>query len=93
MAATALVQIKIQPELKTILSKIADFKGLSLSSFVKMNLTQIAREQAKTIVTENGLTPEEELEILKRAKEGEALYKKGKMRFYSGKELLKKLYA
>lgn len=93
MVSTELIQIKVPQHLKMILTKIAGFKGLTVSAFIKMNLTEIAREEERKMYTENGLTVEEEQEILKRSKESDEEYKKGKMRFYSAKQLIRSLNA
>ena len=93
MAATQLIQVKVEPKFKKMLQKIADYKGISLSSFIKLILTKCAREEKKQIYTENGLTEEEELEVLKREKEMLDLYKNGKLKFKSAKEIIKELNA
>lgn len=81
-----LIQVKVNPELKHDLEEIAEYKGIPLSSFVKMTLTKAAREEKKIIYTENGLTEEEELEILRREKEAIKALKNGKIKVYKSKK-------
>ena len=93
MAATQLIQVKVEPKLKKLLKEIAKYKGITLSSFIKLTLTKTARKEKRQIYTENGLTPEEENEILRISKESQEDYKKGKLNFRSGEEVIRDLHA
>lgn len=89
--ASQLIQIKVQPALKKDLQQIATYKGIPVTSFIKLTLTEVARKEKKRMYTVNGLTEEEEREILRREKEAMADYRKGKLKPMSFKKLLKKL--
>lgn len=89
--APQLIQIKVNPNLKKDLKLIADYKGIPVTSLVKLTLTEAARKEKKKIYTVNGLTEEEEREILKREKEAIAAYKKGKLKPMSAEELIREL--
>lgn len=89
--APQLIQIKVQPALKRDLQQIATYKGIPVTSFIKLTLTEVARKEKKHIFTVNGLTEEEEREIVQRGKEAMADYRKGKLKPMSFKKLLKKL--
>lgn len=66
-----LLQLKIDPELKKVLKMIADYKGISVSSLAKMFLTEHSRQERLKMLTENGMTIEQEMEILRREEEAE----------------------
>lgn len=89
--APQLIQIKVNPNLKKDLQQIADYKGIPVTSLVKLTLTEAARKEKKKIYTVNGLTEEEEREILRREKEAIALYKKGKLKPLTAEELIREL--
>ena len=93
MADSTLVQFRLPNKVKEGLQMIANYKGLTLSSFLKMMATVTYREEQRKMYTENGLTVEEENEILQRSKEMEEAYKRGELKFKSGPELLKELHA
>lgn len=93
MAATALLQLKLEPDLKQLLAELARYEGLSMTALAKSTLKHVLRQKKAKIYTENGLLPKEELEILKRENEMLRDYKKGKLRFYSAKQLIRKLHA
>ena len=50
---------------------IADYKGISVGSLAKMFLKETARQEQLKMLTENGMTVEEEMEILRISKEAE----------------------
>lgn len=92
--APQLLQVKVPPELKKDLQGIATYRGIPLTSFIKMTLTKVAREEKKVILTENGLTVKEEREVLRREKEAIKAYKAGKLKIYrSSRALFKDLDA
>ncbi|MBI2464126.1 type II toxin-antitoxin system RelB/DinJ family antitoxin [Candidatus Peregrinibacteria bacterium] len=88
-----LIQIKVDNNLKKDLDNIAHYKGITVSALVKLNLTEIVRIEKKHIFTENGLTEDQEFEILSREKEIIEDYRQGKIRARSGKSILKELNA
>lgn len=90
---SALLQLKIDPALKDDLETLADYKGISLSALAKMILKEMVRQEKKQLLTENGLTLDQELVILQREQEALQDFKKGKCKALSGKELLKELNA
>lgn len=47
MIATQLIQLKVPLPLKETLQKMAEYKGISLSAFLKMILTEITRAGVK----------------------------------------------
>lgn len=67
------IQIRIDEKTKNSAKKVLDAMGMDISSAVKIYLTQIIRTKGIPfrILTENGLTIEQEMEILKA--EDEAL--------------------
>ena len=69
--SSTLLQLKIDPELKKVLKMIADYKGISVSSLPKMFLTEHSRQERLKMLTENGMTIEQEMEILRREDEAE----------------------
>lgn len=89
--APQLIQIKVQPALKKDLQQIATYKGIPVTSFIKLTLTEAAREEKKKIYTENGLTEKEEQEVLRRGKEAMEDYRKGKLKPLTFQKLLKEL--
>lgn len=91
--APQLLQVKVDPHLKSDLEEIATYKGISMTSFIKLTLTEVARKEKKAMFTGNGLTEAEELEILRREKEAIADYKKGKTKVKSGRQILRELNA
>lgn len=68
---SALLQIKIEPKLKKALEMIAEYKGISVGSLAKMFLTESSRQERLKMLTENGMTVEQEMEILRREEEAE----------------------
>lgn len=60
MAATALIQVKLEPTLKQTLERLADFYGLTLSSFVKMKLTETGRVEKEKIAASTPVTHDPE---------------------------------
>lgn len=86
-----LLQVKIDPHLKTDLEAVADYKGISVTSFVKLTLKEAVRKEKRQIFTENGLTDEEEFEILRREKEVLEDIRAGKAKRLSAEELAKEL--
>lgn len=88
-----LLQVKIDPALKQDLDDVAGYKGIPVTSFIKLTLTEVVRKEKKEMLTANGLTEAEELEILRREKEFLAEYKKRKSKGKSGSQILKELNA
>lgn len=68
---STLLQLKIDPELKKNLKMIADYKGISVGSLAKMFLKETARKEELKMLTENGMTVDQEREILRRSEEAE----------------------
>jgi DNA-damage-inducible protein J len=70
------IQIRIDDETKKSSKKVLDKLGLDMSSAIKIYLKQIIQHQGIPfpLVTENGLTNDEESRIVKASKEA----KKGK---------------
>lgn len=64
MAATALLQIKLEPDLKQTLQALAQYYGITLSSFVKMKLKQLGREEKKKMVISVPVTNDPEDDYL-----------------------------
>lgn len=93
MASVKLLQVKITPSLKEDIDAVALFKGIPVTSFIKLTLTEVVRKEKKHMFTENGLTEEQELEILHREKEVIEAYRSGKRKAKSGKSILKELNA
>lgn len=91
--APQLLQVRVDPVLKADLEEIAAYKGIPMTSFIKLTLTEAVRKEKKDMFTQNGLTEAEELEILKREKEALAEYKKGKTKAKSGRQILRELNA
>lgn len=91
--APQLLQVKVNPALKADLKEIAAYKGIPMTSFIKLTLTEAARKEKKEMFTENGLTEVEELEILQREKEAIAEYKRAKTKPKSGQQILRELNA
>lgn len=67
------IQIRIKDETKESARKILEEVGLDMSSAIKLYLHQIVLHNGLPfrIVTENGLSPEEEGRILKAEKDAE----------------------
>lgn len=67
------IQVRIKDSTKKSAKKVFDKIGLDMSSAVKIYLHQVIITQGLPfrLVTENGLTPEEERDILKASKEAE----------------------
>lgn len=80
MPATKLVQLKFDQATKADLDAVARFKGIPLTSFIKLVLTQEVRREKKNMLTENGLNHEEENEVLRREKEFISESKKHKVK-------------
>lgn len=66
---TALLQLKVDPALKSDLQEVAEYKGIPVSALAKMLLKEMLRREKRQILTENGMTEERELEILRREQE------------------------
>lgn len=86
------IQIRIDEKTKKVAQKILNNLGFDMSSAVKAYFRQIILKKGIPfrIITENGLTPEEEEEILKAAEEA----KQGKNihgPFDSAEKLIKEL--
>jgi len=67
----ATIQLRVDENMKKQAKQIFEKMGLDMSSAVKLFLSQVImkKEIPFRITTENGLTKEEEVEILKRSKE------------------------
>lgn len=91
--APQLLQVKVDPVLKADLQEIANYKGIPMTSFIKMTLTAVVRKEKKEMFTANGLTEAEELEILRREKEAISEYRTGKSKAKSGRQILRELNA
>lgn len=66
------IQVRIDDHVKKSVKTILEELGLDLSAAIKMYLYQIMMERGlpfRPRLTENGLTPEEEQEILKASEE------------------------
>lgn len=65
------IQIRIDEKTKKTAKKIFDDLGIDLSTGIKLYLKQviIVKGIPFKLITENGLTPKEELEILKASEE------------------------
>ncbi|QQR55627.1 type II toxin-antitoxin system RelB/DinJ family antitoxin [Candidatus Peregrinibacteria bacterium] len=65
------IQVRIDPKTKKQAKKILDKVGLDMSSAIKIYLTQVVISQGIPfpILTENGLTLQQEREILKASEE------------------------
>lgn len=93
MSDTTLFQFRLPNSIKEGLQHMAEYKGLSVTSLVKMFVTTKYREEAKQIYTVNGLTPEEEADILQRGRELDEEHKNGTAKYYhSADELIKALH-
>lgn len=88
-----LLQVKVDPALKQDLDDVAHYKGIPVTSFIKLTLTEVVRKEKKEMLTTNGLTEAEELEILRREKESLIEYKKRKPKGKSGSQILRELNA
>ena len=88
---TKLLQLKVNSALKQDLDDVAEYKGIPVTSFIKLTLTEVVRKEKKEMLTKNGLTEVEELEILRREKEALAAYKKRKPKGKSGNRILREL--
>ena len=60
------IQVRIDEKTKRSAKKVLDRVGLDMSSAIKLYLKQVSIRQGLpfTVLTENGLTPEEEDQIL-----------------------------
>ena len=65
------IQIRIDNETKKSAKRVLDKLGLDMSAAIKVFLKQVVIQQGVPfpILTENGLTPKEEQEILKASRE------------------------
>lgn len=65
------IQLRIDDKTKNAAKKILDELGIDMTSAIKVYLKQIAINKGIPFIlaTENGLTPNEELQILKASKE------------------------
>jgi len=93
MTSTQLLQVKIDPILKQDLDDIAEYKGIPVTSLVKLVLKETVREAKKQIYTQNGLTVDQELEILQRDEETQKAHRKGKLSPKSFSTLIRELNA
>ena len=89
--ATQLVQVKVDPNFKKDLEEVAEFKGITVASFVKLTLKESTRKAKRQIYTENGLTEEQELEVLRRCKEATKDHLEGKSKSLTVEQLMKEL--
>ena len=64
------ISFKAKDDLKQKLSLLAERKGINLSAFIKLLLTEALNEELNRI-TENGMTVGEELELLMMDAEGD----------------------
>ena len=78
-----LIQIKVEPNLKDKLQRIALSKGLNVTSYIKMTLVEASENDADLALTENGFTAREEKRLLKSIQEGEKELIEGKIKGYS----------
>jgi antitoxin component of RelBE/YafQ-DinJ toxin-antitoxin module len=67
----ATVAFKTEESFKDTLSRLAKLKGITLSALIKLYLTASVKKEL-SVVTENGLTMAEEIEVLIREQEGRA---------------------
>lgn len=88
-----LLQCKVPVDLKMDLDFIADYKGIPVTALIKWDLKELVRREKLRIFTEDGLTFDQELEVLRREKEAMKEYNEGKLAAKSGKEILKELNA
>ncbi len=88
-----LIQIKVNPSLKKDLSDIAEYRGIPVTSYIKLTLTAVVRKEKKEMFTANGLTEGEEFEILRREKETLLELKKRRPKGKSGSQILRELNA
>lgn len=91
--SSQLLQLKVSPTLKKDLSEIAEYKGIPVTSYIKLTLTEVVRKEKKAMFTANGLTEAEEFEILKREKEALAELPKRKLHGKTGHQILRELNA
>lgn len=68
------IQIRVDERTKRSAKKVFERVGLDMSSAIRLYLKQVSIRKGLpfTVLTENGLTPEEEDEILRREAEAEA---------------------
>lgn len=94
MPATKLVQLKFDPQIKADLDAVARFKGIPITSFIKLVITEEVRREKKNMFTENGLTEDEELVVLGRENEMiQSAKKKKTKKSLSAKQLFAELDA
>lgn len=91
--SSQLLQLKVDPSLKKDLSEIAEYKGIPVTSYIKLTLTAVVRKEKKEMLTANGLTEAEELEILKRGNEALTDAEKHKPKGKTGHQILRELNA
>ncbi len=89
--SSALIQLKVDPRFKKEIQWLASYKGIPVSAYIKLVLTENLRIEKKTIYTINGLTEDEETDILKREKELINLHKKALIKPLTAKNFLKEL--
>ena len=64
------IQIRIDPQTKKSAQKVLDKIGMDMSSAIKVYLRQIVVHKGiPFVLTENGMTPQQEKEILKASEE------------------------
>ena len=82
---TTTIQFRTDPRTKKTAQKILEKLGMDLSTAMNIYLVQIIQKQGIpfAILTENGMTPAEEKELLKEIAEA----KKDKRTYSSAKEL------
>lgn len=88
-----LMQLKIDPTLKDDLDFIAEYKGIPVSALIKLTLKEAARKAKMEIYTANGLTRDQELEVLARDQEATQDYQSGKLQAKSAEDIIKELNA
>lgn len=91
--AAQLLQFKVDSELKAELQSVAEYKGIPVTSLVKMFLKDALRHEKRQLLSENGLTFDEELTVLQREAEFINDYKKKNIKTKTGKAILKELHA
>jgi len=84
--STHLIQLKIDLSLKEKLQRVAISKGLTVTSYIKMTLTEATENDRDFALTENGFTEREERRLLASIREGQEEYKKGNLEAYNSME-------
>ncbi len=84
------LQIRIDSQTKNNVKKILKSLGLDFSTAIKIYFKQIEKRKGLpfSVVTENGLTPKQEEQILEESQKLARLRKKGKLKTYASAEEL-----